>query len=561
MDSDTKNWANGEDGDGEPSAKDVLSQLDKILASPDFERAGRMKRFLRFVVERSLEGRAQGLKEYTIAVEVFERDESFDPTTSALVRVEAGRLRRTLKQYYLTHGRDDGVTIEIPRGGYVPRFLGGNRPARGDDVPLHGAVKAERVNGPAPALGSTNPSAWSRPLRSPASADTAIKKSNGAATILIVDDEPEVEALISQGFRRRVRNGTLAFLFARDGEQALDVLLSNANIDLVLTDINMPQMDGLTLLDHLDHINPLLMAVVVSAYGDMENIRAAMNRGAFDFITKPINFDDLSITIDRTLAHKAILQEAAQEHDQLEALRKELAIASRIQQSFRPVELADTGSFSVVGASKLAREVGGDFFDYFPIDGDRIAVVIAEVSGRGVPAALGAAVCRAALRTLAVAAHSPEDCVHQVNALFSEQSGSALTASLLFASIDTKSGAVEFVNAGHKLPYIVKAGGGIEPVEAAYGSLIGIDADTTFESHGVALGPGDLLFLYTDGMTRVFDRQGRQFSVERLEEALIDGAEQPVSKLVGHLMNAVEAFVGDADLEDDLTCLAVKREK
>ncbi len=215
---------------------------------------------------------------------------------------------------------------------------------------------------------------------------------------------------------------------------------------------------------------------------------------------------------------------------------------------------------SYAGASRLAREVGGDFFDYFPIDNDRIAVVIAEVSGRGVPAALGAAVCRAALRTLAVAAHSPEDCVQKVNDLFCGQSGSAVTASLLFASIDTKSGTIDFVNAGHKLPYVVKAGKQIAVDDASYGSLLGIDATVTFESHSLTLDPGDMLFLYTDGMTRVSDSQGRQFSIERLEEVLINAADQPVSTLVDRLMKAVEAFVGDADLADDLTCLAVKRE-
>jgi sigma-B regulation protein RsbU (phosphoserine phosphatase) len=520
-----------------------------------------MKRFLQFVVEETLEDHAQALKEYTIAVEVFERDESFDPTTSALVRVEAGRLRRTLKQYYLTYGRDDEVTIEVRRGGYVPRFFDGKGSARERNVTVRGAAAVERAEGPAPIHGFTERPASGQPLRSLVPADVTIKKDNGAAIILVVDDEPQVEALISQRFRRRVRDGTLAFLFARDGEQALDVLLSNANVDLVLTDINMPRMDGLTLLDHLDHINPLLMAVVVSAYDDMENIRTAMNRGAFDFITKPIDFDDLSITIDKTLAHRTILQEARQEHDQLEALRKELAIASRIQQSFRPVELPNSGSFSLFGATKLAREVGGDFFDYFPIQDGRIAVVIAEVSGNGVPAALGAAVCRAALRTSAVSAHSPQDCVRKLNALFCQQSGSSVTASLMFASIDTTSGAIDFVNAGHKLPYILKSGGEIELVEVPYGTMLGTDEEATFESRSLALSPGEVLFLYTDGMTNIFDSHRHQFSIERLEEALIGAADQPVSDLVDHLMSAVESFVGEADYEDDLTCLAIKREK
>ncbi len=153
MTTETKNLANAADWENQPSAEDILSQLDRILASPDFARAARMKRFLQFIVVETLAGHAQALKEYTIAVEVFERDESFDPTTSALVRVEAGRLRRTLKEYYSGQGRDDAVLIEIPRGSYVPRFFAGVRPAREPDVPVHTTDPVDRVDALAPTVG------------------------------------------------------------------------------------------------------------------------------------------------------------------------------------------------------------------------------------------------------------------------------------------------------------------------------------------------------------------------------------------------------------------------
>lgn len=123
------------------------------------------------------------------------------------------------------------------------------------------------------------------------------------ATILVVDDEPDVEALVTQKFRRRVRNGEIAFLFARDGQHALEVLEGAPEVDIVLSDINMPRMDGLTLLEHLKDLREDLKTVIVSAYGDMRNIRTAMNRGAFDFVTKPIEFDDLETTIEKTLQH------------------------------------------------------------------------------------------------------------------------------------------------------------------------------------------------------------------------------------------------------------------
>jgi len=127
------------------------------------------------------------------------------------------------------------------------------------------------------------------------------------AKILVVDDEPDLQALIKQKFRKKIRENTYEFLFAENGKQALDVLSKNENVDLVLSDINMPVMDGLTLLSELNETHQLLKSVIVSAYGDMENIRTAMNRGAFDFVTKPINFTDLELTMEKTLKHVAHL--------------------------------------------------------------------------------------------------------------------------------------------------------------------------------------------------------------------------------------------------------------
>lgn len=129
-----------------------------------------------------------------------------------------------------------------------------------------------------------------------------------AARILVVDDEPDVEALVTQRFRRRVRAGELDFRFARDGQQALDMLAAGPEVDVVLADINMPRMDGLALLQRLEELALDLKTVIVSAYGDLRNIRAAMNRGAFDFVTKPIEFDDLEATLTRTLQHVAMLR-------------------------------------------------------------------------------------------------------------------------------------------------------------------------------------------------------------------------------------------------------------
>ncbi len=123
------------------------------------------------------------------------------------------------------------------------------------------------------------------------------------AKILVVDDETDLEVLVKQKFRQKIRDHRYEFVFAINGKHALERLEEHKDIDIVLSDINMPEMDGLTLLTKLGEQNSLLKAVIVSAYGDMENIRTAMNRGAFDFITKPVNFEDLELTMEKTIKH------------------------------------------------------------------------------------------------------------------------------------------------------------------------------------------------------------------------------------------------------------------
>ncbi len=129
------------------------------------------------------------------------------------------------------------------------------------------------------------------------------------AKILVVDDEADLEVLIRQKFRQKIRENLYQFVFAANGVHALEQLEQHHDVDVVLSDINMPEMDGLTLLSKLGEQNGLLKSVIVSAYGDMDNIRTAMNRGAFDFITKPVNFEDLELTMEKTIKHVSQLRE------------------------------------------------------------------------------------------------------------------------------------------------------------------------------------------------------------------------------------------------------------
>jgi class 3 adenylate cyclase len=223
-----------------------------------------------------------------------------------------------------------------------------------------------------------------------------------STTILVVDDEPDLETLILQRFRRQIREGTVAFLFARDGIDALQSIADSPEIDLVVTDINMPRMDGLSLLQKLQETAEKKSTIIVSAYGDMSNIRTAMNRGAFDFLTKPIDFTDLETTIDKTLRHVEAMREAnrrrmeaerahaslsryfspqlanrlaaAGEHDGIAVDRREIAVVFTDIQGF--TSLVETTSPDVLGP--LLNEYMGGMTDVvFSHDGT-VAKIIGD---------------------------------------------------------------------------------------------------------------------------------------------------------------------------------------
>jgi signal transduction histidine kinase len=174
------------------------------------------------------------------------------------------------------------------------------------------------------------------------------------ARILVVDDEPDLEALVLQKFRRQIRGGAVSFLFARDGVEALAVLRADDGIDLVVTDINMPRMDGLSLLQKLQEREEQVSTVIVSAYGDMSNIRTAMNRGAFDFLTKPIDFPDFEATIAKTLRHVETLREAKRR--QAENQRLETASQNKSQFLANMSHELRTPLNAIIGVTEMLRE-------------------------------------------------------------------------------------------------------------------------------------------------------------------------------------------------------------
>ncbi len=369
------------------------------------------------------------------------------------------------------------------------------------------------------------------------------------ARILIADDEPDLELLIRQRFRKQIREQKYSFIFARGGAEALERVRQDPEIELVLTDINMPGMDGLTLLGRLLELNPLLHSVVVSAYGDMTNIRTAMNRGAFDFLTKPIDFNDFEATLEKSLQQARTIRQAAQARDQLARVQRELDLAAHIQQSMWPRDFPHEFSgkgVEVYGAMVPARNVGGDFYDYFSLgaevaeplaheatrtevghDGqaraDRLGFVIGDVSGKGVPAALFMVMCLTLLRAEALRHLCPGECLAEVNRLLCRSQQSDLFATLFYGILDPGTGELTYSNGGHHLPYLLHPGNPTDlevlPPETQ-GGVIGFREGMKYDTVRTRIRPGQSLYLYTDGVTEAMNRDRDLFGTERLEAFL-----------------------------------------
>jgi adenylate cyclase len=178
------------------------------------------------------------------------------------------------------------------------------------------------------------------------------------ARILVVDDEPDLETLIQQKFRHQIHGGAISFLFARDGVEALTLLEANRDVDLVVTDINMPRMDGLSLLQKLQENEENPSTIIVSAYGDIANIRTAMNRGAFDFLTKPIDFVDLETTIAKTIRHVEVLRDARRR--QAEAERAHASLSRYFSPNLAERLASDAGAIDL---GRQRREIATLFTD------------------------------------------------------------------------------------------------------------------------------------------------------------------------------------------------------
>ncbi len=381
----------------------------------------------------------------------------------------------------------------------------------------------------------------------------------GPYRILVVDDEPDLEPLVLQRMRRAIRSGRYEFVFAQNGVEALHTLGEDEEIDMVLSDINMPQMDGLALLSHMPEVAPDVQAVIISAYGDMKNIRAAMNLGAFDFVTKPVDFEDLRITIERALTNLEAWRDAMSSRQRLIALENELDVASKMQQAILPTEFLNRPGFQMHGSMLPARLVGGDFFDVLYLNNGCIGLAIADVSDKGVPAALFMMASRTLLKAAALGLKPPREVLRDVNDLLYDDNDAMMFVTLLYAVYDPSTGELTYANGGHNSPLIVHVDGSSTVLPGTSGIALGVMADMKYDQRTVSISPGDTIVFYTDGVTEAINEAGEEFGMERLQQVFASSPPKDSKAATEAVFNAVNDFAGSASQFDDITCLIFRR--
>ena len=270
--------------------------------------------------------------------------------------------------------------------------------------------------------------------------------------ILVVDDEEDVMPMFKQRLRRDVRQGKYELLFAANGIEAVAVLEDVPDIDILITDINMPELDGLGLLEQISGVHVNLRALVLSAYGNMDNIRKAMNRGAFDFVLKPVDFDDIRVTLERSINDLERWRIVSKARDELLTIQKELDIAARIQKAVIPKKFPAFDGFDVSAIIDPARSVAGDFYDVIQMNDGLMGLVVADVSGKGVPASLMMMSSRTLLHGASLRDNDPGLVMESANEDLCIDNDLFMFVTVFLGVYDPTNGHLRYANAGHPSP-------------------------------------------------------------------------------------------------------------
>jgi phosphoserine phosphatase RsbU/P len=384
--------------------------------------------------------------------------------------------------------------------------------------------------------------------------------------ILIADDQPDVLralCLLLKGHGYTTETVT--------SPSDLLEALGRSEFDLLLMDLNYARdttsgREGLDLLGRLKALDGVPPIVVMTGWATVGIAVEAMQRGVTDFVEKPWTNSQLlevlskQITLGRerresarlavqeTQAQKVI---ASQFHEQ----EHEIAEARAIQEGFLPKEIPQLAGYEIAAAWQSARVVGGDYFDVLPFDGEMCGLCIADVAGKGLPAALLMSNLQAAVRGLASPSLVPEELCSRLNSLLCRNIASDRFVTLFYAQLDGPSRQLRYVSAGHNPPFVVRRDGSHERLREG-GVVLGVFANQKFKSDVTQLRSGDRLVLYTDGVTEASNSDDEEFGEERLLRVLQENASSPAAEIQKKILQSVAAF-SRGTWQDDATLLVI----
>ncbi|CAA7624682.1 Serine phosphatase RsbU regulator sigma subunit (modular protein) [Candidatus Terasakiella magnetica] len=341
-----------------------------------------------------------------------------------------------------------------------------------------------------------------------------------------------------------------------DGLAAVEAVFEQS-FDVVLLDMIMPGMNGDGVLKAMKAEPRLrsLPVIMISALDALDSIVCCIEAGAEDYLPKPFNRVLLRARIGACLEKKRLREI---ELSYLKAMEKELTIARDVQRSILPKAFPAHHALVGHGLMDPAREIGGDFYDFFALDDDRIGVAVGDVSGKGVPAAVYMAMVRTQLRATALFGLSPAECLYRLNDHLSADNAEGMFVSLFYGIIDCANGIFTYANGGHNWPVVLRADGTVEWVQGTDDLLVGVVYGSPYHNATLTLAPGDSLFIYTDGVVEAIDPAEDEFGKHRLAAILAEMVPAEPAGLCDGVLAAVRAFEGGQPHSDDLTCVAVR---
>ena len=367
--------------------------------------------------------------------------------------------------------------------------------------------------------------------------------------ILIADDQPDlIDALALL-----LKSAGMVMEAVRSPEAALNAVQCRP-FDLVLMDLNYTSdttsgREGIDLLSRIQAIDSTLPIVVMTGWGSVDLAVEAMRRGVRDFVQKP--WDNQTLL---AMLRNEIVQGRERRQQALNDQR-ELEEARRIQRKLLPSMIPDIDGFEIATSWQPAAGVGGDCFDAIGFGPSRMALSIADVVGKGIPAALLMSNLQAAVRAFATDAAQPQELCQQVNRILCGHIAEGRFISFFYCIADSDLAALTFTNAGHYPPILVRADGTVERLQAG-GAVLGVFPNTTYEQGRVAIGRGDRLILYTDGITEARDQHDEEFGDERLVALASQHRACSAPALQARLVDAVSTFTG-GKFVDDATLIVV----